>query len=271
MHNHDPAPDGIRVTRDHATTYLTMAKPERGNRLDWTMVVALLQAVRAVATDPECRLLVLAGDGEDFCVGDCWPAMGPWPEAWKNRLPGGTHGAPPLPLTDLLSTLRALPIPTLAVLQGEVADAGLDLACHCDIRLAADNARFCDRRVAHARFAATGITYVLPRLIGQSQASRLLLFGDTFDASQAAQMGLVYDRVPAAGLANAAGALAIRLAGMATRSYGMVKQQVLEQLDLDYRNALLHSMAIRQTNVFEDRAEGQRAFLEKRAPRFSGR
>lgn len=271
MHHDLAGSDDVRVTRDGAISRITLTRPERDNRLDWSMIVALLETVRAVSADPQCRLLVLDADGENFCAGDCWPDMGPWPQAWKHRLPGGTHGAPPLPLTDLLATLRGLPIPTLAVLRGEIADAGLDLACHCDIRLAADTARFCDRRVANGRFAATGITYVLPRLIGQSLATRLLLLGDTFDAVYAARTGLVYDTTPAADLAVAATALADRLSNMATRSYGLVKQQVQDQLDLDYRNALLHSMAIRQTNVFEDRAEGQRAFAEKRAPHFSGR
>lgn len=270
MASSDGPQHGVSLSRTGAVARVTLAQPERANRLDWAMIMELLRIVRGIAQDG-CRLLVFEAAGRDFCAGDCWPEMGPWPEAYKLRLSEGSHGAPPLPLMDLLSALRALPVPVLAVLKGEVCDAGLDLACHCDIRIAADTALFQDRRVAHARFAATGITYTLPRLIGLSQATRLLLFGDALGAPEAERIGLLYRSVPAGELEAAANALAERLANMATRSFGIVKEQVREQLDLDYRNALMHSMAVRQTNVLEDRAEGQRAFLEKRAPRFTGR
>ncbi|MGE3865146.1 MAG: enoyl-CoA hydratase/isomerase family protein, partial [Burkholderiaceae bacterium] len=261
---------GVQVRVEGAVCHLTLMRPERSNRLDWAMQLALLRAVREAAQWSDCRLLVLQGQGADFCAGDCAPDMGDWPDEYRHRRPQGTHGAPPLPLLDLLAELRSLSVPTLAVLQGDVADAGLDIASHCDIRLAAAGARFADRRVANARFVDSGLTYVLPRLIGQSRATKLMLLGETMDGAEAERIGLVYRAVPDAALQAAAAELAARLAALATRSYALVKQQILDQLDLSYRASLMHSMAVRQTNVIEDRAEGQRALMERRAPRYVG-
>lgn len=261
----------VRCGVDGSIARIILAAPTRQNNLDWPMISAMNEFVREVVKSETARLLVIEAEGNDFCDGDCWPDMGEWPKEYAHRKPGGSHGIPPIPLIDLLSDLRSIRIPTIAILQGKVSDVGLDLACHCDIRLAADTAVFQDRRVEKARFSATGITYVLPRLIGMSNAARLLMFGERIDAIEAARIGLVYKTVGADRLQQDAQTLIESVSGMATRSFGLVKQQVIEQLDMNYRTALMHSMAVRQTNIFEDREEGQRAFLEKRPPQYTGR
>jgi 2-(1,2-epoxy-1,2-dihydrophenyl)acetyl-CoA isomerase len=256
---------------DGERAHLRLSAPDRGNRLDWSMIVSMQQFVRAISRTGRSRALIIDAEGDDFCAGDCWPDMGEWPAEYAHRRPSGSHGPTPLPLIDLLSELRSLQIPSLVVLHGRVGSAGLDLACHCDIRLAAEDAVLQDDRVSNARFSATGITYTLPRLVGLANASRILLFGEAVSAREAERIGLIYKTVPTKELRQEASRLAETVSQMATRSFGLVKQQVIEQLDMSYRTALMHSLALRQTNIFEDRAEGQRAFMEKRAPRFSGR
>lgn len=265
--------DHIRNTRDGAILRLMLARPEAGNALTYPMIEALTAALAAAGEDAEVRCVVVSGEGDDFCAGDsaALEERGPWPAAFAHRRPAGVHGPAPLPEQRLLRTLWALPKPVLAVVQGRAVGLGLDLACACDIRLATADATFGDPRVSQGRHAATGISYVLPRLIGLSQAMRLLLLGEEIDGREAERIGLLYRAVPPADLHDEAEKLATAVAAMATRSYAVIKQQIREQLDLPYEMALMHSLAVRQTNVIEDRAEGQRAFVEKRAPRYTGR
>ena len=266
-----PNDTSIVATRDGGVLRLHIARPERGNTLTYPMLAALTAHARAAAEDWDVRAVVIQGDGDDFCTGDDPEDMGTWPEGMGHRRPGGEHGAPPLPEQELLRTLRSRPKPVIAVIRGRALGLGLDLACACDIRLCAEDAVFADPRVGQARHAATGITHVLPRLIGQSQAMRLLLLGDQIDGREAARIGLAYRAVPAQELNTEAEKLVAEVAAMATRSYAIIKQQILDELDMPYDAALMHSLAIRQTNVIEDRAEGQRAFAEKRPPRYTGR
>lgn len=261
----------LAVERDGATMTVRLQGSD-GNRLDWPTIATLHGIVRDLAASRSARVLVLCGDGEDFCAGLKDGAMGEWPESHAGRRPGGSQGPAPLPLIDLLADLRTLPVPTVAAVAGRAIGAGLDLACHCDVRLAMPSATFADDRVARGQHVDTGVTYVLPRLVGLSQTARLLLLGEAIDGAEAQRIGLV-TRLATADqpLAETTRALARQIAQMATKSWSLVKQQVLDQLDLDYRSALIHSMGIRQTNVIVDREEGQKAFFEKRPPRYVGR
>lgn len=259
------------VERGGPVLRLRLNRPEQQNRLTYAMIAALTREVRAAGEDWDVRAVVIEGAGEVFCAGDRPDDLGELPAAYAHRRPGGSHGAAPLPQQDLLRALRSLPKPVIAVMRGAVLGLGLDLACACDIRICTEDTVFADPRVRQARHAATGITHVLPRLIGQSQAVRLLLLGDEIDGREAERIGLAYRAYPAETLDGEARSLVERVSQMATRSYAVIKQQILDELDLPYETALMHSLAIRQTNVIEDRAEGGRAFLEKRPPRFTGR
>ena len=173
--------------------------------------------------------------------------MGPWPERLAHRHPVGSHGPGPLPEQDAIKALRSFMKPTLALLHGDVFGLALDLACVCDVRLAASTARIGDPRILQGRAAATGICYVLPKLIGQSQATRLLLLGETLAAAEAHRIGLVYDIAEADAFDERAAALAEQLAALPTRAWEVHKLQVLPQLDLPFDAAMVHSLGVRQT------------------------
>ncbi len=265
-----PSP-AILAEHDGRTLRVRLNRPERENAVDYEMIGAMLALTREAAGDGDLRAVVFEGEGRSFCAGEAREGMGEWPPEYARRRPGGSHGAAPLPQQDLLTAVRALDRPTVAVLAGRTLGFGLDLAAVCDIRLAATDAETGDPRVHEARHAATGITHLLPRLIGLSQAMRLLLLGESVDGGEAEAIGLVHFACTPEGLDAAADELVARLAKMATRSYGVIKEQLVGQLDLPYDQALMHSLAVRQTNVIEDRGEAARAFIEKRDAHFTGR
>lgn len=253
----------LQIRRQEAITTVAFG----GGLLDYAAVEAIRDAVREADANDGVRLLVLDCDS----AGDAWPDMGDWPERLRQRRPGGAHGAGPLPEQDAIKALRAFMKPTLALLRGKTLGLALDFACVCDLRLASANAEIGDPRIRQGRAAATGIAYLLPKLIGQSQAMRVLLLGEVLDAAEAKRVSLVHEVVPADRFEQRAEALGTQIAALPTRAWAVHKMQVLPQLDLPFEAAITHSLGVRQTHVIEDRAEGMRAWRERRAPRFTGR
>lgn len=235
--------------------------------IDYPALEALRETALAAEADDAVRLLVLDCTG----AADAWPEMGEWPPRLAQRQPAGSHGPGPLPEQDAIRALRACMKPTLALLAGDVRGVALDLACACDIRLASAEAALSDPRVRQGRAAATGIAYLLPKLIGLSHAMRVMLLGEVLAAAEAHRIGLVHEVAAEAEFAARAEALAAHVAGLPTRAWAVRKLQVLPQLDMGFDAAMTHSLGVRQTHVIEDRAEGMRAWRERRPPKFTGR
>ncbi len=168
--------------------------------------------------------------------------------------------------------LAAIPQPTIAVVRGRALSAGLELALAADVRFAADGARFALADVAAGRVPRGGGTQRLPRAVGRAQALRLLLLAEEIDAAEARRIGLVTRVLPAGDLLSAARAAAEAIAARGPIATRFAKEAVHRGVEMPLPQALRYELdltVILQTTA--DRAEGVRAFAERRPPEFTGR
>ncbi len=197
--------------------------------------------------------------------------MGPWPERLASRAVAGSHGPGPIVEQDLIRALRDVLKPTVAIIHSSLSDFAIDLASICDLRLAVEGAQMIDTRVVSGRAAASGNAYMLPRLVGLSQAMRISLLGEELTAKEALRIGYIHRVIPKLGAVEAIDSYIEGLAKMPTRAWEVHKMQVLGQLDQDFDTAMVHSLGIRQTHVIKDRMEGIKAWRERRDPEFTGK
>ncbi len=254
--------DGVAV--------LTLNRPDRLNAMSRPMLDALLEALPRLAEDPVVGVVVLTGAGRGFCAGGDVKVM-----AEGNELGGQTMEEKAQALRARMETsrwLHEMPKPTIAMVRGPAAGAGLSLAMACDMRVASDTARL---GTAFARVGYSGDfggSYYLTQLVGTAKARELYFTADLLDAQQALALGLLNRVVPDARLEEETMALASRLARgprvalrYMKRNMNAAESASLEEmLDLE---AWHHT----RTGMTEDHREAARAFVEKREPQFKGR
>jgi enoyl-CoA hydratase/carnithine racemase len=174
--------------------------------------------------------------------------------------------------SSLFAAVERFPRPTIAAVNGYALGGGCELALACDIRIAADHAKFGQPELGLGIIPGAGATQRLPRIVGLGHAKHLILTGEIIDARRALEIGLVSAVVPPADLLTKAretanrilrqGPLAARLAKLALNASARV--------DLD-SGLLIETLAQTICYESEDKAEGTAAFLEKRTPKFTGR
>src|SRR6266568_3965141 len=217
--------------------------------------------------DDNVNVVIVTGAGRAFCSGgDVGRMRQGEPSALdgKNSLWEGVHRVP--------KALEAMDKPVIAMVNGLAVGAGMGMCVMCDMRVAAESARFSTGYVRVGLVPGDGDTFFLPRLVGPARALELLWTADFIEAPEALRLGIVNRVVPAAELKDAAYGLARQIADGPQVPIRMIKRLVYQSLKLDLRTHLdlvsSHMSIVRQT---ADHAEGVAAFKEKRPPKFQGR
>jgi enoyl-CoA hydratase/carnithine racemase len=259
----------LRYEVKDAIATLTLNRPERLNALGGTLREDLHDAVVRASADPEVRVIVLTGAGRGFCAGGDVKAM--------NEARAGGAERPLLdriaPLRDrTLLAMRDAPQPIIAAVNGPAAGAGMNLALGCDLRLASTTATFVEAFVRRGLHVDWGGTYFLPRLVGMARAAELIFTGEPISAETALALGLVNAVHPPEALLPATYALARKIADGPPIAIRLAKRALHHNQDVDLRAALeFETFAQNVCFETEDAREGIRAFVDKRAPRFTGR
>ena len=261
--------DLLESIKDGVAT-LTMNRPDRLNAMSRPMLVAMLEALHRLAEDPAVGAVVLTGAGRGFCAGGDVKAM-----VEGTELGGTTMEEKAQALRSSMETSRLLhemPKPTIAMVRGAAAGAGLSLALACDLRVASDNARF---GTAFARVGYSGDfggSYYLTQLVGTAKARELHYTAELVDAAQALALGIVNRVVPDASLEEATMALASKIANGPRVALRYMKRN-MNAAEAGTLKELLDLEAWHHTRcgMTEDHREAARAFVDKREPVFKGR
>ncbi len=259
----------IEVVKD-GVAVLTMNRPERLNAMSGPMLDAMLEALPRLADDADVGVVVLTGAGRGFCTGGDVKAMAEGLEAGPGELEERAQSL--RSRMEVSRWLHEMPKPTIAMVRGAAAGAGLSLALACDLRVAADSARF---GTAFARVGYSGDfggSYFLTQLVGTAKARELYYTADLLDAPQALALGLVNRVVPDARLEEETMALASRIARGPRVALRYMKRNMNAAETGTLKDVLdLEAWHHTRTGFTEDHREAAKAFVAKREPVFRGR
>lgn len=251
---------------------LTLNQPDARNPISSPAAIeALFEAIEGADRDLACRVIILTGAGSAFSTGGDIATM---------RLGGGLNDPSPVTtrrnyrngIQRLPLLFESIEVPVIAAVNGPAIGAGCDLACMCDIRIAADNAKFAESFVKMGLVPGDGGAWLLPRVVGWSKASEMAFTGALLDAAQALACGLVSQVVAPEDLMDTARSLAVQIARNPPHAVRMTKRLIRESRLASLSTILEASSAAQALcHTTQDHAEAVDAFFAKRPSIFTGK
>lgn len=259
----------FRLDVDDGIATVTLSRPEKLNALTFDVYADLRDLLAELPHRGDARVLVVTGEGKGFCSGgDVEEIIGELQ---------GMGAAELLEFTRMtgavVQALRESPLLVVAAVNGVAAGAGAVIALAADLRLLARSASlaFLFTKVGLSG-GDMGAAYLLPRIVGAGRATELLLLGNEIDAERAQEIGLATEVVDDAALADAAHALAKRLANGPALAYSATKMMLARELDMDLSSAIqMEAMSQALLMKSRDHADFYAAWKEGRRPVWSGR
>jgi 2-(1,2-epoxy-1,2-dihydrophenyl)acetyl-CoA isomerase len=262
----------VQYQQQGAVVTLTLNRPESRNAIGTHQDCDdLSEAFERAQADGSVSCIVLTGNGKSFSAGGNLKAMKERNGIGPLDRPDATRANYKRGVQRIARTMWECEVPMIAAINGHAIGLGLDLACLCDMRIAAEGAKFASSFIKMGIVPGDGGAWILPRAVGLAKAAEMIFTGDMLDSAQALQMGLVSQVVPAEQLLEAANALAARVVANPARALRLAKRLLREGQQQRLADVLELSAAYQAlAHETGDHAEALDAFLEKRAPVFTG-
>lgn len=246
---------------------LTLNRPQRRNSFTLSMIHRWADLLIEANTDDAVRVIVVTGAGGAFCAGidlDVLDTIELTAKARRDFLTNEVH--------RVARAVEASDKPIIAAVAGAAVGAGMDMALMCDIRIAAQSARFAESYVNLGLVPGDGGGYYLPRLVGTAKALELLLTGDTLTGQQAAELGIANHVVPDDALMDTTMNLAAKIAAKPPIAVRLIRHTVYESQRTDLATALdLVATHMGVAMLTQDHQEALAAFRENRPGNFQGK
>ncbi len=254
----------IKASTSGDVRTITLSRPDRLNACPPQMADEIFEAIRDIGG---ARAVLIKGEGRAFCSGADLAARG------ESSLGGGEGAFQSLSrhYNPMIMALANLPVPVVSMVHGPAAGVGCSIALAADFVVAGKSGYFLQAFVNIGLVPDGGSSWMLPRLIGTAQATRMMMLGEKIHGEEAERIGLIYKCVDDEALNDEAEALATRLASAPTKALGLMKQTLRNGLQSDLGTTLAaEAAAQRIAGASKDAMEGGMAFLEKRKPQFKG-
>ncbi|MGE1061508.1 short-chain-enoyl-CoA hydratase [Megasphaera paucivorans] len=257
--------ENLLIEKENGTAVVTINRPKALNALNEATVRELDKMIDEIEADQDVAVLIITGSGQkSFVAGADIVEMKD-----KNAMEGRDWG---ILAQGVFNKLENMKKPVIAAVNGYALGGGNELQMACDIRIAADNAKFGQPEVTLGITPGFGGTQRLPRLVSKGMAKKLLFTGAMIDAAEAYRIGLVDELVPADHLMAAAKKMAVKIQSVAPLAVQLCKSAVNRGINMDLQSGIQYEDEVWglcfSTN---DQKEGMQAFVEKRKAEFSGK